>query len=158
MPVFRVICNECTEAGKDRPVEALYVPLRLRVIRGSVQIGDEKMAANGLEELAGELPPLSKTILAGGPYAKPQYVQKARATEIVAIGTSRVNFEYRSQITRRNRWLFVDRTSGPSISMAKNSSGRDGGQSLSTAECDCSLTRSFAHSWQCWDTAHICQH
>ncbi len=56
MPVFRVICNECTEAGKDRPAEPLYLPIRLRVIRGSVQIGDSKMAADGLEELAGELP------------------------------------------------------------------------------------------------------
>ncbi len=30
-------------------------PVRLRVIRGSVQIGDAKMAADGLKDLAGEL-------------------------------------------------------------------------------------------------------
>ncbi len=51
VPVLRVICNECGEAGKDRPVESLHLFIRLRVTRGGVQIRNSKVAAHGLEIL-----------------------------------------------------------------------------------------------------------
>ena len=63
-------------------------------------------------------------------------------------GTVFVNFENRSEITRRNRFPCVVRAKGPSMSIATNSSGRVEGKSLGNDECLRKLMRSLAHDGQ----------
>ena len=126
IPRLPFLSHLLAKCRKDRSVEPFDLPVCLRVVSRRVEVPDSQ---DMLEELCA---PLSESI-SRTPYTNTQCSQKARATryaEIDVSGTDFVSFEYRSEITNKNRLPCAVLVNGHRMSSATNSSGLAAGNNF----------------------------
>ena len=68
IPISAMFRSKVAQTSEDGSVESLSFPIRQRKISCREQLPNTQDSANVLEELGGELPPLSESKWAGGLY------------------------------------------------------------------------------------------